>query len=127
MIAVTQHDDGMIGRATRHRLAAFARTLRHNGFKVGLAETRDALAILASPAATRPGSLKGAFRALFCATHSDWEKFDQIFEAFWRGRDMRTARVLGGGSPGKATAKRIGEADTTQSASALPDHAPAGL
>ena len=32
-------------------MAGFAHTLRDNGFKVGLAETRDALAILASPAA----------------------------------------------------------------------------
>ena len=66
-----------IGPATRRRLASFARTLRDNGFKVGLAETRDALAIIASPAAARPSRLRPALRALFCATHSDWEKFDR--------------------------------------------------
>src|SRR3974390_2955536 len=78
----------------RRRVAGFVRTLRDNGFKVGLAETRDAVAILASSAATRPTSLKPALRALFCATHSDWVKFDEIFEAFWRGRHMRRARTL---------------------------------
>ena len=47
------------------RLAGFARTLRDNGFKVGLAETSDALAILASPAAARPSSLEaGVARAV---------------------------------------------------------------
>ena len=45
---------------TRRRLAGFARTLRDNGFEVGLAETRDALAILAHPLAARPSSLKPA-------------------------------------------------------------------
>src|SRR5882757_5835737 len=85
-----------IGATTRLRLTAFAHVLRDNGFKVGLAETRDALSILASPAAVRPSSLNGALRALFCATHSDWEKFDEIFDAFWRGRHMRTARMLSG-------------------------------
>ena len=35
----------------RRRLAGFARTLRSNGFRVGLAETSDALAMLASPVA----------------------------------------------------------------------------
>ena len=35
-----------IGAGARRRLAGFARTLRDNGFTVGLAETRDALAIL---------------------------------------------------------------------------------
>ena len=47
-----------IGAAMRRRLAGFVRTLRDNGFKVGLAETRDALAVLASPAAARPSSLQ---------------------------------------------------------------------
>ena len=37
-----------IGAATRRRLAGFVRTLRDNGFAVGLAETRDALSVLAS-------------------------------------------------------------------------------
>ena len=46
-----------IGFAARRRLAGFARTLRDNGFKVGLAETRDALAVLISPAAARRSSL----------------------------------------------------------------------
>ena len=73
------------GLPRRRRLAGFARTLRDNGFKVGLAETGDALAILAAPVAARPSSLKPALRALFCATHSDWERFDEIFDAYLAG------------------------------------------
>jgi uncharacterized protein len=78
-----------IGERLRRRLAGFARTLRDNGFAVGLAETRDALAILASPAAARPALLRPALRALFCADRSDWQRFDEIFAAFWRGRGMK--------------------------------------
>ncbi len=85
-----------IGPATRLRLAGFARTLRGNGFKVGVAETGDALAILAARPAARPSSLKSALRALFCATHSDWERFDDIFDAYWQGHGMRHARTLVG-------------------------------
>jgi uncharacterized protein len=80
---------GSIGGLARRRVAGFARTLRDNGFRVGLAETRDALAVLASPAALRPVSLKPALRALFCATRSDWQRFDEIFDAFWHGHGMR--------------------------------------
>src|SRR5262249_4645506 len=80
----------------RERLASFARTLRDNGFKVGLAETRDALAILTHPVAWRPTSLRSAFRSLFCATHSDWERFDEIFDAHWLGFHMRRMRTLSG-------------------------------
>ena len=46
-----------VGGPMRERLAGFARTLRDNGFKVGLAETCDALAILTHSVASRPTSL----------------------------------------------------------------------
>ena len=84
MVAAPRDNPDPIGAAAARQLADFARTLRDNGFRIGLGETRDALAILASSVATRTSSLKPALRSLFCATHSDWEKFDEIFEAFWR-------------------------------------------
>ncbi len=107
----------------RRRLAGFAHTLRDNGFQVGIAETADALQVLASPAALRESSLKPAMRSLFCATHSDWEKFDDIFDAYWRGRDMRQRQVLSG-SPvaSHAPARRLAEAHVPQEALGLPDH-----
>jgi uncharacterized protein with von Willebrand factor type A (vWA) domain len=121
----TEHlpqDDGP-ALGARRRLAGFARTLRDNGFRVGLAETRDALRVLASPAALRPTALKPALRALFCATHSDWERFDEIFEAFWRGRDMRRRQVLSGAPAASQTpARRLAEAHVPQEALGLPDH-----
>jgi uncharacterized protein with von Willebrand factor type A (vWA) domain len=112
----------MAALGTRRRLAGFARTLRDNGFRVGLAETRDALQVLASPAALRPTSLKPALRSLFCATHSDWERFDEIFDAFWQGRDMRQRQILSG-IPGSshATARKLAEAHVPQEALGLPD------
>jgi uncharacterized protein len=112
----------MAALGTRRRLAGFARTLRDNGFQVGLAETRDALAVLTSPAGLQPISLKPAFRGLFCATHSDWERFDAIFDAFWQGRDMRARQVLTGApSAGHAPAKKLAEAHVPQEALGQPD------
>src|SRR5438876_11482203 len=52
MIGAAQKEESGIGVSARRRLAGFARTLRDNGFRVGLAETRDALAVLASFAAS---------------------------------------------------------------------------
>src|SRR3984957_15112969 len=112
----------MAALGTRRRLAGFARTLRDNGYRVGLAETRDALQVLTSPAALRPTSLKPAFRALFCATHSDWERFDEIFDAFWQGHDMRMRQVLTGApTAGHTPAKKLAEAHVPQEALGLPD------
>jgi uncharacterized protein with von Willebrand factor type A (vWA) domain len=112
----------MTGLGARRRLAGFARTLRDNGYRVGLAETRDALQVLASPAALRPTSLRTALRALFCANHSDWERFDEIFDAFWQGRDMRQRQILSGvPSASHATARKLAEAHVPHEALGLPD------
>jgi uncharacterized protein with von Willebrand factor type A (vWA) domain len=109
--------------APARRVAGFVHTLRDNGFKVGLAETRDALAILASPAAARSATLKPALRALFCATHSDWQRFDDIFAAFWRGRGMRRMPTLAqSAGPRQAPVRRLPGAGPPQAAAGLPDH-----
>ena len=76
------------------RLAAFMRTLRDNGFAVGLKESEDAAQVMASGLAARPAILRMALKALLCARHSDWQKFDAIFDAFWRGRGARRVVLL---------------------------------
>jgi uncharacterized protein with von Willebrand factor type A (vWA) domain len=95
-----------IGADLRQRLAGFARALRANGFAAGLAEARDALAVLASPAAARPDLLRQALRALFCDNRSDWERFDEIFAAYWQGRGMRTARRAASAAEGRRPSLR---------------------
>jgi uncharacterized protein with von Willebrand factor type A (vWA) domain len=123
MSVVHHQSPDTIGPAARQRLAGFVRTLRDNGFTTGLAETRDALALLASTAAARPASLRPALRALFCATHSDWERFDEIFDAFWLGRGRRQAQVvMGSAAESQASPKRIGEARAPQGEFGPPDH-----
>jgi uncharacterized protein len=123
MSAVATYPSESVGEPMRRKLAGFARTLRDNGFKVGLAETRDALAILTSAIATRPSNLKPALRALFCATHSDWERFDEIFDAFWLGRGMRRARALmGAQTAGTKQSRRRAELMPAGGQPGLPDH-----
>jgi len=122
MSTALHHSADAIGPATRRRLAGFVRTLRDNGFTAGLAETRDALAILASPVATRPSLLKPALRTLFCATHSDWERFDEVFDAFWLGRGHRQARVSGATTSSDTPPKRLGESGAPMGETGAPDH-----
>jgi uncharacterized protein len=112
-----------LGAAARRRLAGFAHTLRQNGFAVGLAETRDALAVLASPAAARPALLKPALRALFCATRSDWQRFDEIFDGWWRGRGIRSVQTISGApSESRASLRRLAEAGAPAGSPGAPDH-----
>jgi uncharacterized protein with von Willebrand factor type A (vWA) domain len=113
-----------LGPRVRVRLAGFAQALRDNGFKIGLAETGDALMILSSPAADRSSLLKPALRSLFCATHSDWERFDTIFDAYWLRHGMRSKQVLSGATtPSKSPPRRLGDAGrSTLQADSLADH-----
>jgi len=106
----------------RERLAGFARTLRDNGFAIGLAETRDALTVLTQPVARRPESLKPAFRSLFCATHSDWERFDEIFDAYWLGANVRRARGVSGGADAHTSLRRRADRAGPRGALGQPDH-----
>jgi uncharacterized protein with von Willebrand factor type A (vWA) domain len=90
-----------IGEAMRLRLAGFAQTLRGAGFAIGRAETLDAARLLASPAADRPDRLRAALRALFAANPAEFKRFDELFDAFWRGRGAKSAaRVRGAGPQG---------------------------
>src|SRR5271170_989579 len=98
MLAASVHEpESQLGAALCAKLAGFARTVRDNGFKVGIAETRDAAWVLTSPSMRRPSALRPALRSLFCATHSDWERFDEIFDAYWLGRGMRSRQIVSGG------------------------------
>jgi len=124
MLAAAPHPENeQIGEPMRRKLAGFARTLRDNGFKVGLAESGDALAILTAPIAAKPASLKPALRALFCATRSDWERFDEIFDAYWLARGLRQARTLAGAPlASRPPARMLKDVGPHGGKSGLPDH-----
>src|SRR6201996_7095546 len=85
-----------VSRLVAAKLAAFLRTLRDNGFAVGLHEGRDAASLMAAGYAERPGLLRTAFKHLFSARKSDWEKFDGIFDAFWLGKRVRSRSLTMG-------------------------------
>jgi uncharacterized protein with von Willebrand factor type A (vWA) domain len=97
-----------IGYCVRLRVAGFLRTLRDNGFKLGPAEGRDVLTILAAEGMDRPRVVKAALKALMCGRRADWDLFDGLFDAFWLGRGVKsrshTSTSQGGPSQGRTTA-----------------------
>jgi uncharacterized protein len=97
-----------IGFSVRLRVAGFLRTLRDNGFKLGSAEGRDVLTILAAQGMDRPRVVKAALKALVCGRRADWDLFDGLFDAFWLGRGMKsrshTSTSQGGPFQGRTTA-----------------------
>jgi uncharacterized protein len=118
--AAISEGEATIGFGLRRRLVGFVRTLRDKGFHVGLAESRDALRVLASPAALQPLSLKSALRSLFCATRSDWQRFDGIFEAYWLRRFLRSVERTSAQS--RASLERLFKDGAAQGPTGAPDH-----
>jgi uncharacterized protein len=85
-----------VSRLVSSRLAAFLKTLRNNAFTVGLHEGEDAAALMAAGYAEKPGLLRSAFKHLFSARKSEWDRFDGLFDAFWLGRRVRSRSITTG-------------------------------
>src|SRR4030081_2187823 len=85
-----------VSRLVSGKLAAFLKTLRNNGFAIGLHEGQDAAELMTAGYAAKPGLLRSAFKHLFSARKSDWEKFDGILDAFWLGKRVRSRSTTTG-------------------------------
>jgi uncharacterized protein with von Willebrand factor type A (vWA) domain len=104
-----------VSKLVASKLAAFLRTLRDNGFAVGLREGRDAAELMAAGYAIRPGLLRSAFKHLFSARRDDWQRFDGLFDAFWLGKRVRS-RSLTVGSAKSANSPSLKGIQDTNSA-----------
>ena len=115
-----------VSRLIAHKLAAFLKTLRDNGFAVGLAEGRDAASLMASGYAAKPGLLRSALKHLFSARKSDWEKFDGLFDAFWLGKRVRSRSMTAGAAKAanSPSLKNLQDTGDTRGSSSAMDQVP---
>jgi uncharacterized protein with von Willebrand factor type A (vWA) domain len=104
----------------RRRLAGFALTLRGAGFTVGRAEMGDAARLVASPLADSPNRLRGAMKVLFASNRGEHQRFDELFDAFWRGRGMRRAAWAETSGVAPSRPPRLGAPGSART-DALPD------
>jgi uncharacterized protein with von Willebrand factor type A (vWA) domain len=51
---------------------------------------------MAAGYAEKPGLLRSAFKQLFSARKSDWDRFDGLFDAFWLGKRVRSRSITTG-------------------------------
>ncbi len=85
-----------VSRLVSGKLAAFIKTLRDNAFTLGLHEGEDAAVLMAAGYAEKPGLLRTAFKNLFSARKSDWDRFDGLFDAFWLGHRVKSRSITTG-------------------------------
>ncbi|MAC07970.1 MAG: carbon monoxide dehydrogenase, partial [SAR116 cluster bacterium] len=77
--------------STAERMGDFTRHLRHNGFRVGVQETEMGLHSLESIDLQDTQDVRMALKAICCADTHSFERFDDLFNAFWLNRSvMRT-------------------------------------
>jgi uncharacterized protein with von Willebrand factor type A (vWA) domain len=79
------------------RLRGFLAHLRLNGFTVGPAEAEAAVSLIAAidppdAAATRLG-----LKSMLTGERGQWERFDELFAAYWFGRGVKTASTISAG------------------------------
>lgn len=103
--ALETHDQ--IGPAMRTRLAGFLRSARDSGFKIGLAEARDAALLLSAEQGQQERFLKPAMKALLCGRQSDWQRFDELFNAYWSHKGLKQGTKVTGEAPPKANVPNI--------------------
>ena len=68
------------------RVAGFVAHLRLNDFALGPAESAAALALLGDIDGCDPREVRLALKSLLAGRKEEWERFDDLFEAYWLGR-----------------------------------------
>lgn len=97
---------GTAGQAAARRVIGFVRNLRDNGFAIGLAEARDALRAAAALDLSSPGPLRLALKPLLATRREEAQRYDELFNAYWLRRGVKTATASPGNATGEQPAKR---------------------
>ena len=81
--SLTALDDPQLADFLQTRLVEFVRLARSNNFRVGVAEELDAQTVALKCGLDDSRRLRWGLRALLCSDQDDWQRFDELFDAFW--------------------------------------------
>jgi len=105
--ALTARDDQQLATFLQMRLVEFVRLARDNNFRVGVGEELDAQNIAVKCGLTESMRLRWGLRALLCSDHDDWQRFDELYDAYWHPGNVkiRYSAAVGGGVRKRPDAK----------------------
>ncbi|MGA8259185.1 MAG: VWA domain-containing protein [Arenicellales bacterium] len=106
------------------RLVEFVGALRRNGFRAGVAEELDAQRTALICGITDHRRLRWGLKSLLCSSHGDWERFDEIFDAYWLPARTSTRYRSATGAPVSREASQLDEERHATSLSAQADQIP---
>ena len=86
------------GDALVQRLVGFQAFLREQGFLAGIPEARDALRVAGVVGVTDRRRLRAGLKSLLCSDHREWERFGELFDAYFMPPNRRAFRESRGGA-----------------------------
>jgi uncharacterized protein len=89
----------MTGAAPVSRVRGFLAHLRLNGFTVGPAEAEAAVSFIAAIDPPDAVATRLGLKTMLAGDRAEWDRFDELFAAYWFGRGIKTAGTVtaGGG------------------------------
>ena len=111
----------LAGAQLRGRLSAFLNLLRENGFLVGLEDASDCLRFAAMADLARPAALRAGLRCICCTRQADWQRFDELFDAYWLRRGIKGLLRVSGTPPKGRGARKLSEAGAPGGSLGPPD------
>jgi uncharacterized protein len=89
---------GMTGSPPVARVRGFLAHLRLNGFTVGPAEAEAAVSLIAAIDPPDAIATRLGLKTMLAGDRGEWERFDELFAAYWFGRGVKTVGTLTPGS-----------------------------
>ena len=83
MQVVAAKSPEQLSEEIQDRLVGFVRHARANNYKVGIAEQIDALRVAEACGLKNKYQLRIGLKSLLCSNEDDWDKFDEMFDAYW--------------------------------------------
>ena len=87
---LTSLEEQQLSHFLQTRLVEFVRLARSNNFQVGVAEELDALNVALKCGLGNSMRLRWGLRALLCSDQDDWERFDELYDAFWHPANVQS-------------------------------------
>ena len=76
--------DSVASESMEQTIVEFCRFARERGLPAGVKESLDALRAAEAVGVGERQKLKFAMRAVICASKTDWDLFEDVFEEYWR-------------------------------------------
>ena len=90
------------------RVTGFMRLVRDNDFSAGVAETLDAQQLVAACGLDQPQQIRWGLRSLVCGDHSQWQRFDELFDSYWLPANATALQGVSGAAGGQPRVREEG-------------------